>query len=751
MRILNQLPLELLLLVPALLGQPAQALSVPRFGPGTTAAAAHATTGFGGGGGVDGGISRSVTGKRKKKLHGRFLHITDFHPDPFYKTYAATDAEGTCHRGNGSAGYYGAETSSCDSPISLVNATFDWIDKNIKDEVDFVIWTGDSARHDNDEKLPRSTESVVEQNQLLVAKFLEVFGRKHHDGGDDYPRNALEIPVVPNIGNNDILPHNIFTEGPNFWTNKYLDVWRSFIPEEQRHQFQRGGWFYVEAIPNRLAIFSMNTMYFFASNSAVDGCAAKSEPGYEQFEWLRIQLQFMRERGMKAILIGHVPPARTENKESWEETCWQKYTLWMQQYRDVIIASMYGHMNIAHFMLQDFSEIRPDVLDGRMDPLSTQREFLGDEIKINSATDYLLDLRDEWSKLPTPPSAKSEALDVDDEMECDGEDSTAWSWRKLATWLGVGKNKKHGKAHGGGRHAAYRDKIGGKWGERYSVTHVQASVVPNYFPTMRIFSYNTSGLEHADSPVVRGRYLQQQTVLAGANEVESETDDDDDDLDAQKKKKKKKYKFTVPHPPSKHSPPGPAYSPQPLSLLGYTQFFANLTHINNDFTTPSDNEDDVSDFSGLENGAAQDVDGQRWKPGKHHGKHPHKHKDQEPHPNEFKYEVEYSTFDDKEFGLKDLTVRSYVKLARKIGAYRSAGETDVSQEEYEGRDENDEEGDVVGGEVDAEKKHKNKKKKKKHEKRKHKTKQWLAFVRRAFVETVDPASVESVGVSEGDV
>jgi hypothetical protein len=37
-------------------------------------------------------------------------------------------------------------------------------------------------------------------------------------------------------------------------------------------------------------------------------------------EWLSAQLNFMRERNMKAILIGHVPPAWTSQKKSWDET-----------------------------------------------------------------------------------------------------------------------------------------------------------------------------------------------------------------------------------------------------------------------------------------------------------------------------------------------------------------------------------------------------------------------------------------------
>jgi len=88
-----------------------------------------------------------------------------------------------------------------------------------------------------------------------VDKFIEVFGDTDKNSNDD-----CTIPIVPTFGNNDVLPHNIFAKGPNKWTKAYARVWRPFIPEEQRHQFDRGGWFYVEVIPNRLAVFSLNTM-----------------------------------------------------------------------------------------------------------------------------------------------------------------------------------------------------------------------------------------------------------------------------------------------------------------------------------------------------------------------------------------------------------------------------------------------------------------------------------------------------------
>ena len=97
------------------------------------------------------------------------------------------------------------------------------------------------------------------QNELLVTKFTDVFGTSSTKD-DVNEQHNLDIPIVPTFGNNDIMPHNIFLGGPNKWTSKYLEIWKNFIPEAQRHQFQQGGWFYVEVIPGKLAVISLNTL-----------------------------------------------------------------------------------------------------------------------------------------------------------------------------------------------------------------------------------------------------------------------------------------------------------------------------------------------------------------------------------------------------------------------------------------------------------------------------------------------------------
>jgi len=138
-----------------------------------------------------------------KKLHGRFLHITDMHPDPYYTP--RTSLSTACHRKKSKKKknkslYFGTPYSECDSPLRLTNLTLDFLNDDWAPEIDFVIWTGDNARHDNDRKLPRTPSEIYDLNRAVAAKMRKVFSNRN-------------IPVVPSLGNNDVWPHNILTPG----------------------------------------------------------------------------------------------------------------------------------------------------------------------------------------------------------------------------------------------------------------------------------------------------------------------------------------------------------------------------------------------------------------------------------------------------------------------------------------------------------------------------------------------------------
>lgn len=565
-----------------------------------------------------------------------------------------------------------------------------------------MIWTGDSARHDNDEKHPRTVKQILNLNKFVVDKFKEVFG-KTDDIDDPDPTQRFVIPIVPTYGNNDILPHNILTPGPNQWTQMYQDIWRQFIPEAQRHSFARGGWFFVEVIPNKLAVFSLNTLYFFDSNSAVDGCDAKSEPGYEHMEWLRVQLQLLRERGMKAILIGHVPPARTDSKQSWDESCWQKYTLWLRQYRDVVVGNMFGHMNLDHFTFQDVKHLKYDF---KIDGIDIDDEEEGNEekdapksglgesdITIMAKSTYLNELRDTWSSLPTPPDGSK--YDLVDEG---GQDLGVLRTSNLESDKTDKKKQKK-----------FLEAIGGQWAERYSISMISPSVVPNFYPTLRVIEYNMTGLEK-DRPAKGPTGTPRENEKAEAEEPEMTQDEETEKKKKKKKGKKKKPKkpsFKVPSPPAKSSPPGPAYSPQTFTFLGFKQYYANLTAINAEYERLQQN--------GIKDEHAQQ-EFQETKKGK---------------KVKFKFELEYDTRNDSVYDLEDLTMRNWLGFAKRMEKGRKNHDLwSVDGEDIDGKQ-------SPRGALKNSESTKPEPKGPENEKKKKKLKNrvWKTFVKRAFVLT----------------
>ncbi|KAF8743226.1 Calcineurin-like phosphoesterase, partial [Rhizoctonia solani] len=217
------------------------------------------------------------------------------HPDSYYLPGASISS--FCHskkprKESERAGKFGAPGTDCDTPISLVDSTLAWVEKEWADRIDFVIWTGDNARHDTDSSIPRTPAEIRDMNREIAHKMDKIFT----------PRG---VTVVPSIG------------GPNTVTNDFLESWRSFVPFPSYQVFQRGVYFSVELVPNQLAAISLNTLYWFDSNKAVDGCPKKgNDPGTLEFDWLEVQLKIYRSRKMQASPHDHHAAARI-NIYSW--------------------------------------------------------------------------------------------------------------------------------------------------------------------------------------------------------------------------------------------------------------------------------------------------------------------------------------------------------------------------------------------------------------------------------------------------
>ncbi|KAG0281877.1 Endopolyphosphatase [Linnemannia exigua] len=236
-------------------------------------------------------------------------------------------------------GRYGVPNTICDTPLTLIDATFDWIDKNLVGSIDFVIWTGDNARHDSDNTHPRTQEEIYALNKIVANKVLSTFPTSSPDG--------QRIPIIPSIGNNDVYPHNILKPGPNPIFQYFATIWSEFIPESMAKTFARGGYYSVEVVPDKITVVSLNTLYFYDRNAAVDGCKEEEQPGTEQMDWMETELDKLRHRGMVAYLTGHIPP----DKKSYSPTCYLRYTKIALAYQDVVVGHLFGHANMDHFFL----------------------------------------------------------------------------------------------------------------------------------------------------------------------------------------------------------------------------------------------------------------------------------------------------------------------------------------------------------------------------------------------------------------
>ncbi|KAG0167984.1 Endopolyphosphatase [Apophysomyces sp. BC1034] len=269
-------------------------------------------------------------------LHGRFLHITDMHMDSYYQVNATIKSE--CHRPPKKhknrkwrqgklAGDWGAPTTECDAPPQLIDHTINWISHEWKHKIDFVIWTGDNARHDIDGKLPRTRKEILGYNQRLTDTMQQAFTLEGIN---------RTIPIVPVIVDKD----------KPILLKDFVTMWRDFIPLDQVDVFKRGGYFAVDVVPG-VRVLSLNTLYFFNSNDAVHACRVKGGTAHRHMSWISEQLAKARQDGVKVYMIGHVPPSA----KTFRKSCLSQYVDISLEYADVIAGHMYGHANLDHFQI----------------------------------------------------------------------------------------------------------------------------------------------------------------------------------------------------------------------------------------------------------------------------------------------------------------------------------------------------------------------------------------------------------------
>lgn len=573
-------------------------------------------------------IIRDLKTGKEKKLHGRFLHITDIHPDPYYVEGSSIDA--VCHAGKPSkkkdvAPKFGKAMSGCDSPVVLMEETLRWVNDNLRDKIDFVIWTGDNVRHDNDRKNPRTEAQIFDMNNIVANKMTELFSA----GNEEDPRD-FDVSVIPSLGNNDVFPHNMFALGPTLQTREYYRIWKNFVPQQQQRTFDRSASFLTEVIPGKLAVLSINTLYLFKANPLVDNCNSKKEPGYQLLLWFGYVLEELRSRGMKVWLSGHVPPIA----KNFDQSCYDKFTLWTHEYRDIIIGGLYGHMNIDHFIPADGKKARKSLLKAMEQSNRIKEEGdtnEDDESELNRILDHAMAAKEVFL-MGAKPSNK-EAY-----METVRDTHYQKVWNKLER-----VNNKNVESEKKKKDKEKKDKKKKKsitrkeLIERYSIVTIGGSVIPTFNPSFRIWEYNVTDIVNDSSFTISDykpwdEFFESLDKIMEDSLLEDEMNSSNIDLginrekvdEKKNRKKKKKDDKTIPIEMPEECELGPAYIPQLFTPTRFVQFYADLEKINQE----------------LQNSFAESKD-------------------------VFRYEVEY-TSDEKPYSMDSLTVGSYLDLAGRL-------------------------------------------------------------------------------------
>ncbi|KAI8148343.1 Metallo-dependent phosphatase-like protein [Fennellomyces sp. T-0311] len=262
-------------------------------------------------------------------LTGKFVHLTDIHLDMAY--VEGSDPKMLCHDGNGNAGPLGAVGTKCDSSPALVEKTFAFIKENLKD-VDFVIYTGDSARHDRDDNLPRSEDNVIAEQKTVVNHFTKVF-------------DISTTKVLPVIGNNDVHPHNS-CEDTDKQFKTIESIWEPFGLNTTKAHFEKGGYFYEDVVPGKIRTIHTNTLMFFKHNKKSNGdCDKEGSMGSAHLKWMKDVLEESQAQGYKVYILAHIPPTSKKGKAYYTKACTDGYLDLLGTYKDTIIAHFAGHFN----------------------------------------------------------------------------------------------------------------------------------------------------------------------------------------------------------------------------------------------------------------------------------------------------------------------------------------------------------------------------------------------------------------------
>lgn len=226
----------------------------------------------------------------------------------------------------GGGGSYGSYL--CDSPWLLINSSVQAM-RQIKQDVDFLIWTGDDTPHNSG--MPK--DEVADIIRDLTQQFLDVFP------------NTTMFPV---LGNHDWSPKSQLPPRNDPFYDIIADIWSPWLTTPSANKTFRRSGFYSTMLNEKILLVGLNTNFYYDSNQIT---ASMPDPG-NQLQWLDDTLAQAKIDGLKVLLIGHVPPGQFEKHADKH---------WFRPYYNQIFvellrkhSSVFGSLHFGHHHTDTF-------------------------------------------------------------------------------------------------------------------------------------------------------------------------------------------------------------------------------------------------------------------------------------------------------------------------------------------------------------------------------------------------------------
>jgi sphingomyelin phosphodiesterase acid-like 3 len=185
-----------------------------------------------------------------------------------------------------------------------------------------------------------------------------------------------DTEIIVSVGNNDVVPDyylelkeedtplgnlSISVDDAGMLgvlfdalSNKNTASNKAILTHDDEWTFLRGGYYSRMFHDGNLVLLSLNTV-LYANNFEPESIHA-DDPG-KQFLWMKKMMEYSRQRKCQVIIIGHIPPTlgSYRHNQFWRKEYVQTYYNLIEEYDDVVIAQLFGHLHSDEFRIGDIS------------------------------------------------------------------------------------------------------------------------------------------------------------------------------------------------------------------------------------------------------------------------------------------------------------------------------------------------------------------------------------------------------------